>query len=221
MLGTYLNHRIHTNAARRLRGRAQSHECTLVQGEGGHRRRSCRSLRAPCGLCLGEPSCTPSRPPPQESPNNIGNKSYYSGSNMGSSSSIAPMPSALRPIVTLQQLRFSFSFFHLHSPEGRPCMQHSTNTNSARCIAAMPCLRCDRYHNCWINPGAPAGPDYALVVCASVKERPASAALLEEVAWHQLILKFLLVHRWRRCLPLVQVAHRWRPVSSLAIASRA
>src|SRR5436190_12045351 len=137
MLGTYLNHRIHTNAARRLRRRAQSHECTLVQGEGGHRRRSCRSLRAPCGLCLGEPSCTPSRPPPQESPNNIGNKSYYSDSNMGSSSSIAPMPSALRPIVTLQQLRFSFSFFHLHSPEGRPCMQHSTNTNSARCIAGL------------------------------------------------------------------------------------
>src|SRR5438046_2412462 len=37
--------------------------------------------------------------------------SYYSGSNTGSSSSIAPMPSALRSIVTLQQLRFLFSFF--------------------------------------------------------------------------------------------------------------
>src|SRR6266478_1157372 len=117
---TYLNHRIHTNAAHRLRRRAQPHECTLLQGEGGHRRRSCRSLRAPYGLCLGEPSCTPSRPPPQESPNNIGNKSYYSGSNTGSRSSIAPMPTALNPIVTLQQLRFSFSFFHLHSPEGAP-----------------------------------------------------------------------------------------------------
>ena len=29
---------------------------------------------------------------------------------------------------------------------------------------------------------------------------PLTAGLLEEVAWHQLILEFLLVHRWRRCL---------------------
>src|SRR5436309_15731229 len=143
MLGTYLNHRIHTNAARRLQRRAQSHECTLVQGEGGHRRRSCRSLRAPCELCLGEPSCTPSRPPPQESPNNIDNKSYYSGSNTGSSSSIAPMPSALKPIVTLQQLRFSFSFFMSIRQRGRQlCSLYSR-------------LPRDRYHNCSINPAAP------------------------------------------------------------------
>src|SRR5207248_10172490 len=37
---------------------------SALEAEDGHRRRSCRSLRAPCGLCLGEPSCRPSRPPP-------------------------------------------------------------------------------------------------------------------------------------------------------------
>jgi hypothetical protein len=47
-----INHRIHRNAAHRLRRLAQSHDYTLLQGEGGHRRRSCRSLRAPCEVCL-------------------------------------------------------------------------------------------------------------------------------------------------------------------------
>src|SRR5262245_28873502 len=112
-----LNHRIHMNAAHHLRRRAQSHECTLLQGEGEHRRRSCRSLRAPCGLCLGEPSCTPSCPPPQERPYNIGNKSC-SGSNTNS----PPMPSAPKPVTHLQQP--PFSFFPSPIPPNR--MRHNT-----------------------------------------------------------------------------------------------
>src|SRR5262249_35767677 len=98
-----LNHCIHRNAAHRLRRRAQSHDCTLVEGEDGHRRRSCRSVRAQCGLCLGEPSCTPIRPAPQERPYNIGNKSCS-----GSSTNSPPMPSALKSTRTLQQVLFSF-----------------------------------------------------------------------------------------------------------------
>src|SRR5438132_54179 len=112
---TPLNRRIHRNAAHRLRRRAQSHDYTLLQAEGGHQRRSCRSLRAPCGLCLGEPWCTPSHPPPQESPNNIGNKSY-SGPNTGSHSNIRPMLSALKRVTNLQQPPPSFSFFSSPSP---------------------------------------------------------------------------------------------------------
>src|SRR5438093_1601549 len=114
--GTFNLHS-HTNAARYPRRRARSHECTPLQGEGGHQRRSCRSLRAPCGLCLGEPWCTPSHPPPQESPNNIGNKSY-SGPNTGSHSNIGPMLSALKRVTNLQQPPPSFSFFSSPSPRG-------------------------------------------------------------------------------------------------------
>src|SRR2546429_4123166 len=91
------NYRIHRNAAHRLPRRAQSHGCTLLEGEGGHRRRSCRSTRARCGLCLGETSCTPSRPPPPERPNYFGHKRYYFSRN------IAPMPSAPKPVTNLQQ----------------------------------------------------------------------------------------------------------------------
>src|SRR5436305_13582783 len=97
--------RIHRNAAHRLQRRAQSRECTLLEAEGGHRRRSCRSLGVPCGLCLGEPSCTPSCPPPQERPNNIGHKRYCCN--------IAPMPSAPKSLTSLQQLLSSSSCFHL------------------------------------------------------------------------------------------------------------
>src|SRR5262249_58888037 len=89
-------------------GRAQWHGCTLLEGDGGHRCRSCRSVRAPCGLCLGEPSCTPSCPHPQERPYNIGNKSC-SGSNTNS----PPMPSEPKQVTHRQQPPFSFSFFHL------------------------------------------------------------------------------------------------------------
>src|SRR5439155_2078498 len=102
--------RRHRNAAHLLRRRAQSHECIPLEAQGGPRRRSCRSLRAPCGLCLGEPLRSPSRSRPPQCPY-IGNKS--SQPVCCNSRNITPMSSAPKPVTNLQQPPFSFSFFHL------------------------------------------------------------------------------------------------------------
>src|SRR5690348_863637 len=71
---------------------------TLLEAEGGHQRHSCRFLLAPSALCLAEPSCTPSHPPLQETPNNIGNKNY-SAPNTGSHSNIGRMSSAPKTVT--------------------------------------------------------------------------------------------------------------------------